>query len=301
MAETRKRRLDKWVTWLKETRDQNSTAEEKEKTQRFLNEVRDHVLDGARVKAGETLLDVGAGLGLLALEAAERLGPTGRVIASDISADCLNETRRIAQARGLVSRMEFLQADATALPLFDNLVNAVVTRSVLIYVSDKRQAAQEFFRVLQLGGRVSLFEPINSRNRQESTIDWTPVREVHELVEQILDGRYRPSSVCEAMVDFNEIDLQTFFVEAGFQGVELERRQKVTEIKNKTPDELLRGFKSVGAPGQQSFYDMLREKFPQEQVDAYINYRANAAVDETPIKSILLSVYLRGYKPNRHG
>jgi ubiquinone/menaquinone biosynthesis C-methylase UbiE len=41
-------------------------------------------------------------------------------------------------------------------------VDAVTTRSVLIYVKDKRRASEEFHRVLKPGGRLSIFEPINS-------------------------------------------------------------------------------------------------------------------------------------------
>ncbi|MDQ3864943.1 MAG: class I SAM-dependent methyltransferase [Actinomycetota bacterium] len=41
-------------------------------------------------------------------------------------------------------------------------VDAVTTRSVLIYVKDKRRAFEEFHRVLKFGGRLSIFEPINN-------------------------------------------------------------------------------------------------------------------------------------------
>jgi SAM-dependent methyltransferase len=93
----------------------------------FLYPVRDAVLDRARLEPGQTLLDVGTGDGLIAFGALERLGPAGRVIFSDISQDLLDHCRAAGAS-----------------------VDAVTTRSVLIYVKDKAQAMREFFRVLPI-------------------------------------------------------------------------------------------------------------------------------------------------------
>ena len=58
--------------------------------------------------------------------------------------------------------MSFVRAAAEDLsPTPDDSVNAVTTRSVLIYVDDKPAAVREFHRVLRSGGRVSIFEPLN--------------------------------------------------------------------------------------------------------------------------------------------
>ena len=105
---------------------------------------------------------MGTGDGLIAFGALNRLGPSGRVIFSDISQDLLDHCREAATAEGLADRCRFVLAPAdqlTALP--DASVDVVTTRSVLIYVKDKAQAMREFYRVLKPGGRVSLFEPIN--------------------------------------------------------------------------------------------------------------------------------------------
>jgi arsenite methyltransferase len=50
--------------------------------------VRDRILDDAELKAGEVLLDVGCGDGLIGIGALDR---GARVIFSDISEDCLND------------------------------------------------------------------------------------------------------------------------------------------------------------------------------------------------------------------
>ena len=59
-------------------------------------------------------------------------------------------------------RCEFLLASADDLSVVDESVNVLMTRSTLIYLHDKARTLREFFRVLRRGGRLSMFEPINS-------------------------------------------------------------------------------------------------------------------------------------------
>ena len=136
---------------------------------------RDRVLDGAGIEPGETVADVGAGIGLLTLGAVERVGPEGVVFAFDISVDVLEQLRENTSA----SNISYCVGQADVLPLTDASIDAVVTRSVLIYVKDKAEVAREFHRVLGRGGRASLFEPINSRNLLLSqAVDFSPLGEL---------------------------------------------------------------------------------------------------------------------------
>src|SRR5207253_10968933 len=93
-----------------------------------LGRTRDRVLDAAGIQPGETVVDVGAGTGLLTLGAIERVGPDGEVLAIDVSADALDELRANARAANVA---HFL-AEAQALPLPDDSVDAVGTRPVLL-------------------------------------------------------------------------------------------------------------------------------------------------------------------------
>ena len=105
---------------------------------------------------------MGTGDGLIAFGALERLGPSGQAIFSDISQDLLDHCRAAASAEGLLDRCRFVLAPADQLTAVPGAsVDAVTTRSVLIYVKDKARAMREFFRVLRPGGRASLFEPVN--------------------------------------------------------------------------------------------------------------------------------------------
>src|SRR5215211_7600680 len=57
----------------------------------------------------------------------------------------------------------FIETSADDLsPLDDEVADAVTARSVLIYVADRHRVLDESFRVLRPGGRLSVFEPLNS-------------------------------------------------------------------------------------------------------------------------------------------
>jgi hypothetical protein len=75
------RSRDIWAEWLL----RRGTAGDKEGWVNFLRPVRDRVLENAQLSGGETLLDVGAGDGLIAFGALERMSEEGRVILSDVS------------------------------------------------------------------------------------------------------------------------------------------------------------------------------------------------------------------------
>jgi ubiquinone/menaquinone biosynthesis C-methylase UbiE len=153
---------DRWHRWLLDTRFGGDTAFREKDLADFLYPVRDTVLDKARLRPGDTVLDVGTGDGLIAFGALERLGSSGHVIFSDISQDLLDHCRAAAAAEGLLNRCRFVLAPADSLAsVADASADLVTTRSVLIYVKDKAAALREFYRVLTAGGRVSLFEPIN--------------------------------------------------------------------------------------------------------------------------------------------
>src|SRR5947209_3372070 len=101
--------------------------------------VRDKVLDRAAFTAGESLLDVGCGEGLIGFGALER--GAGHVVFSDISQDLLDFCRETAGALGLSDRCSFLKAPAHELVgLAGGSVDVVATRSVLIYVGEKEGA-----------------------------------------------------------------------------------------------------------------------------------------------------------------
>ena len=203
----------------------------------LLYPVRDTVLDKARLRPGDTVLDVGTGDGLIAFGALERLGPSGHVVFCDISQDLLDHCRAAAAAEGLLDRCRFLVASADSLDgIADASVDVVTTRSVLIYVKDKAAALRQFYRVLRPGGRISVFEPVNVLMRDPDRLmgyDMTPVKPLAARLEAFYESIQPPGA--DPMLDFDERDLVRQAERAGFADIGLELRVTVKNGKQPVP------------------------------------------------------------------
>ena len=239
------------------TRFAGRSEEEIDEAMTELAEFRETVLDNARIRPGETVLDAGTGTGLIALGATERVGADGDVLALDVSIDCLEELRGASTAPNIF----YLIGSADVLPLPDASIDVVCTRSVLIYVNDKGEAAREFFRVLRAGGRVSIFEPINRRRRHISE-----VVEFGALAQEIRSWEEEvDANSDDPMLNFDEGDLERFFAAAGFDAIELDFRRGEAELP---ADRWLSG---IGAPGRRSVLDVWAERFPADQLEELLS------------------------------
>jgi arsenite methyltransferase len=107
----------------------------------------------AELKDGETVLDLGSGGGLDAFLAARRVGPTGKVIGIDSSAETVARVTDIA-AKGNYANIVFRQGEMGELPLGDQSVDVVISNCVLNYAGDKLAAFKEVFRCLKPNGRM---------------------------------------------------------------------------------------------------------------------------------------------------
>ena len=151
---------DSWSEWLLHRRHADDSAYGRV-VQLAVQGYADRVLEGAQLSAGMTLADVGAGEGLVAFRAIDRVGPSLRVILTDISAPMLRYAESVAQQRNVQSQCSFIECGADNLTgIADSSVDVVTTRAVLAYVADKKASFGEFFRVLKPGGRISITEPI---------------------------------------------------------------------------------------------------------------------------------------------
>lgn len=221
---------DVWADWLLRRRC-GGDAEDLRHQLETLEGYRDRVLEHAAIAEGETLLDVGAGDGLIAFGALGRIGAGGGVIVSDVSQDLLDHARGLAGELGALDRCRFVRASADDLAgIADASVDVVRTRSVLIHVAAKERAFREFFRVLRPGGRISLFEPIDQVGDDPSPdrfwgYDVAPVRELAAKL-RTLFLRRQPLER-DPMFDFDERDLLALAERAGFAERHLELRVDV--------------------------------------------------------------------------
>ncbi|MBI4479851.1 MAG: methyltransferase domain-containing protein [Acidobacteria bacterium] len=220
---------DLWSEWLLNRRF-GGNIDQLTATLEHLRPIRDKVLLNAKLGQDQTLLDVGCGDGLIgfaALDAQE----TTNVIFSDVSQDLLNHTEDLARELGAWSRCKFVRASAEALAgIGDESVQAVTTRSVLIYVPAKQQAFREFYRVLKPGGRLSIFEPLNRFAYPEppnlfAGFDVRAVAEIARKVKAVAERAQPPDR--DPMFDFDERTLLEFAVAAGFEDLHLELQIEV--------------------------------------------------------------------------
>jgi SAM-dependent methyltransferase len=122
---------------------------------RWYGEATRQMLDLARLQPGQRVLDIAAGAGEPAVSAAERVGPGGYVLATDISEGILELALQVARERGL-RQIETRAMDGEKLDLPDASFDAVVCRLGLMYMPHPVTALREWRRVLRPGGRVAV-------------------------------------------------------------------------------------------------------------------------------------------------
>jgi ubiquinone/menaquinone biosynthesis C-methylase UbiE len=258
---------DRWKQWLLKRRCGGDSAKLAATLDR-LYPVRDRILANGEFTDGSTLLDVGCGDGLIAFGALDRT-KRSEVWFSDVSESLLRHCESLAREAGMIDRCEFVQASA------DNLdgvpecrFDVVTTRSVLIYVRDKRAALAEFQRVLKPGGRISLHEPINRfpLTVPENLIgayhgyDVGPVRHLWKRVVATIDTRSNGATT--SMVDFDERDLFRIADEVGFTRIRL---QFESSILPKDPEPWQTFLETASNPNVPTLRDAIEQALTRDE------------------------------------
>lgn len=122
---------------------------------RWYGDVTRLMLDLARIGASQHILDIAAGAGEPAVSAAERVGPGGRVLATDISEGIVELAGEVARERGF-GQIETRVMDGEKLDLPDTSFDAVLCRLGLMYMPHPVTALREWRRALKPGGRVAV-------------------------------------------------------------------------------------------------------------------------------------------------
>ena len=119
-------------------------------------------LSGTR--RGHSVLDIAGGTGDLAAKFSRLVGDTGRVVLADINYSMLGVGRDKLLDKGLAENLEFVQADAQALPFPDDSFDCITIAFGLRNVTDKDRALGDMLRVLKPGGRLLVLEFSKPRN-----------------------------------------------------------------------------------------------------------------------------------------
>ncbi|MCH1570997.1 MAG: arsenite methyltransferase [Longimicrobiales bacterium] len=154
----------------------------------------------ASLAAGDVVLDLGSGSGIDCFLASPQVGPEGKVIGVDMTAEMLSRARRNAEVGGY-SNVEFRLGEIEALPVTDGTVDVIISNCVLNLSTDKPKVLTEAFRVLKSGGRLVVSDMVSD----------LPVPEV---MGRSLDA------VAACLPTFRDLYLQEFR-DAGFESVRI--------------------------------------------------------------------------------
>jgi ubiquinone/menaquinone biosynthesis C-methylase UbiE len=296
---------DCWSDWLLRGRHGGDATYEPIMREEVA-QIRNRVLEGARLSSGMTLLDVGAGEGLIAFAALHRTTQPFSVILADISGPLLNHAERIATSLGVRDHCSFVRTTAETLEgITDESVDVLTSRAVLAYVQDKASAASNFYRVLRPGGRLSLGEPVaqdaalqltalTSVLRSEPVNSNTPYLRVLQrcralqLPSNLADVRTHP------FTNYTERDLLQLFRKAGFVNLHMELHVDVKAGAAMPWSTFLAISPRPGAP-------CLRDIFEQHLTRAeagILERRMRADVEGGKLVSQNTTVYLTAEKPS---
>lgn len=109
----------------------------------------------AKIKEGDTVVDLGSGAGNDAFVARSITGEKGKVIGIDFTEKMIEKAKINTEKLGYTN-VEFRQGDIENMPLAGNVADVVVSNCVLNLVPNKKQAFAETFRILKKGGHFSV-------------------------------------------------------------------------------------------------------------------------------------------------
>jgi len=166
----------------------------------------------ADLKAGETVLDIGAGGGIDCFLAAEKVGPKGKVVGVDLSEEMIKLAKKNAEKMN-VRNVEFRLGDMENLPIEDETIDVIVSNCVINLALDKQRVFHEAYRVLKPGGRMTVSDIVAEKQLPK----W--LQKSLEAYAACIGGALKEKEYIEKIK------------QAGFKGVEVVSKRKAQILK----------------------------------------------------------------------
>ncbi|WNN48439.1 bifunctional demethylmenaquinone methyltransferase/2-methoxy-6-polyprenyl-1,4-benzoquinol methylase UbiE [Siccibacter colletis] len=178
-------------------------------------------IDCSGVRRGQKVLDLAGGTGDLTAKFSRLVGESGKVVLADINDSMLKMGREKLRNSGVVGNVEYVQANAEALPFPDNTFDCITISFGLRNVTDKEKALRSMFRVLKPGGRLLVLEfskpTIEPLSKAYDAYSFHVLPRVGELVASDAESyRYLAESI---RMHPDQETLKAMMGDAGFENV----------------------------------------------------------------------------------
>ena len=181
----------------------------------LLAPVSDILIDRAKAKSGERIVDVGCGCGATSIAFAQKVGPTGHVLGIDISAPMLARARQMARAK---TPVDFVLADATVYPFEAASFDLLVSRFGVMFFAQPALSFANMRGALRPSGRLVF---VCWREPRDNPWLMTPLQAVYKHAPKLPQlGPEDPGPFGFA----SEARVHRILSEAGFSGIDMERR-----------------------------------------------------------------------------
>ena len=186
----------------------------------------------ARMKEGDTVIDLGSGAGNDAFVARSVVGESGRVIGIDFTQKMIDRARLNAEKLNYTN-VEFRLGDLEDMPVYDNMADVVVSNCVFNLVPGKLKAFNETHRVLKPGGHFSISDIVIEGKLPDE------LKKADELYVGCVAGA------------IDKMDYLDLIYQAGFRNLKIQK-QKVINLPDETVaeylnEEQMRSYKESGA------------------------------------------------------
>jgi SAM-dependent methyltransferase len=179
----------------------------------LLAPVTDILIDRAKAKTGERIIDVGCGCGDTSIALSQKVGPTGHVTGIDISAPMLAVARQRVAAGALV---DFLLADATVYPFVSGSFDLLVSRFGVMFFAEPAASFANLRAALRSSGRLTF---ACWREPRDNPFFMAPLQAVYKHAPKLPQlGPEDPGPFSFA----SEARVHRILGEAGFSGIEME-------------------------------------------------------------------------------